>query len=145
MEEVTADLTKELQIVADHIGNDWKRLLRYLSLKDNDLDVVDHDYKADGLIEKAYQGLRKWKQQEGNEATMQKLLAALKTIGRRDVIEKLPAGRPPDIAAGPSVPSHVPYDLTERTVPKQPMSEDIPHSKKRKRLPGFLKTLWKSV
>ncbi|XP_078698059.1 receptor-interacting serine/threonine-protein kinase 1-like [Branchiostoma floridae x Branchiostoma belcheri] len=149
MEGVTADLTTEQidQIVADQIGKAWKRLLRHLGLKDNDLDVVEHDYMNVGLIEMAYQGLRKWRQQEGKEATTQKLVAALKKIGRRDVIDMLPAGRPPD-TTGPGVPSHVPDDLTERTVPKQPMSKGIQgstRSKKRKRLEGFLKTLWKSV
>ncbi|KAI8520658.1 hypothetical protein Bbelb_004120 [Branchiostoma belcheri] len=142
-----ADLTQELQTVADNIGStDWRRLLRRLGLKDNDLDQIHHDYMADGLAEKAYQGLRKWRQREGKKATLQELKAGLEKIRRRDLIDMLSAGRPPDTTAEPSVPSHIQHDdLTERTLPKQPVSDGIPSCSarfnKRKHPPRLLKTL----
>ncbi|CAH1226791.1 RIPK1 [Branchiostoma lanceolatum] len=145
MEGEKTQLTQELLTVAEKIGSkDWKRLLRRLGLTESDLDEIRHDYMADGLVEMVYQGLLKWKQQEGKEATLQKLLAGLEMIRRRDVIVKLPA----DTNIGASELGQIQHDLTGHTVPKQPMSEGIPwsaRSKKRKHLPGFLKTLVKSV
>eukprot|EP00058_Branchiostoma_floridae_P018651 XP_002604140.1 hypothetical protein BRAFLDRAFT_71567 [Branchiostoma floridae] len=138
------DLTQELQTVADYIGKDWKRLLRRLGMKDNDLDLIHHDYMDAGLVEMVYQGLRKWTQQDGERATLQKLLAGLEMIRRRDLVNMLSAGAD----ASPSVLSQIRHDLPEHTVPKQPMSAGIPCSarfKKRKHLPGFLKTLVKST
>ncbi|XP_035685639.1 FAS-associated death domain protein-like [Branchiostoma floridae] len=146
MEGVSEDLTQELQTVADDIGKDWKRLLRRLGLKDVDnvLDQVEHSYKDD-LVEMAYQGLRKWRQQEGKEATLQKLLVALEKICRRDLTDKLFADRAVDTSTERTALTHRPSDPdTEQTVPKQLMSEDTPcsaRSEKQKCLPRLLKTL----
>ncbi|XP_078617483.1 uncharacterized protein LOC144885435 [Branchiostoma floridae x Branchiostoma japonicum] len=147
MEEVTAhDLTQELQTVAENIGSKhWKRLLRRLGLKENELDEIRHDYIADGLVEMVYQGLLKWKQRKGKEATLKNLLAGLEKTGRRDLIDILSTGHAADTNTGRTALSHCHYDPeTEQTVPKQLMSEDIPCSarlKKHSRIPGVLKTL----
>ncbi|CAH1226786.1 RIPK1 [Branchiostoma lanceolatum] len=145
---VTADLTQELQIVADNIeSKHWRRLLRGLGLKDKDLDQIHHDYVADGLVEMIYQGLRKWTQQDGEKATLQKLLAGLEKIHRRDLVIMLSADHFPDTNAGPTAPSHIFHDpVAEHTVPKQPVSgasQQSARSKKRRGLPGLLKTLVK--
>ena len=51
------------------------------------MDNIDADHSA--YREKAWKVLQKWKQKEGNGATVGILINALEEIGRRDVIEKL--------------------------------------------------------
>ncbi|XP_078619668.1 receptor-interacting serine/threonine-protein kinase 1-like [Branchiostoma floridae x Branchiostoma japonicum] len=56
--------TKQLDYVAGNILKDPKCLLRDLGLKDTTIDQGYYDYEKDGIREKLYQGLHKWKEQK---------------------------------------------------------------------------------
>uniref|UniRef100_UPI00398EDF82 receptor-interacting serine/threonine-protein kinase 2-like n=1 Tax=Pristiophorus japonicus TaxID=55135 RepID=UPI00398EDF82 len=79
---VTLDECLEL---AKLLTKDWKGLARYLGLTQSDIDVIDHDYERDGLLEKAYQMLLSWRQQRGKDANRQTVVLGLKKIKRKDL------------------------------------------------------------
>ncbi|CAH3147686.1 unnamed protein product [Pocillopora meandrina] len=69
------------------VGAEWRHLGAVLGLESALMDNIDADHSA--YREKAWKVLQKWKQKEGNGATVGILINALEEIGRRDVIEKL--------------------------------------------------------
>ncbi|XP_006004489.1 receptor-interacting serine/threonine-protein kinase 1 isoform X3 [Latimeria chalumnae] len=69
---------EHLDLLQDNIAKQWKWLARKLGLTQGDIDEIDHDYDRDGLREKMYQMLQKWKMREGLKgATVGKLARVL--------------------------------------------------------------------
>ncbi|XP_051883896.1 receptor-interacting serine/threonine-protein kinase 2-like [Pristis pectinata] len=75
---VTAE---ECMKLAELVNVKWKALARYLGLTNGEIDTIDYDYNTDGSVEKAYQVLCKWKQQQGQKANRAWLVQSLSRIG----------------------------------------------------------------
>ncbi|XP_019629560.1 PREDICTED: receptor-interacting serine/threonine-protein kinase 3-like isoform X1 [Branchiostoma belcheri] len=73
---------KMLQVVASHIGRDWKKLARELDMTEPQIDQIQYDYHHEGLQEITYQMMIKWKQQNGKRATVGKLAQAFSNIDK---------------------------------------------------------------
>ncbi|XP_031573782.1 uncharacterized protein LOC116307647 [Actinia tenebrosa] len=73
--------------ITNDIVHDWKFIGRYLDVEESIIRQIDKDSKT--AREKASQMLIKWKQSNGNEATLEVLKAALQDVGRKDVVRKL--------------------------------------------------------
>ena len=71
----------------EDIGASWRKLGRYLLKRECTLNNIDADFN--GVGEKAYQLLLKWKEESGSGATPQVLFEAMLQIKRRDVAKKL--------------------------------------------------------
>ncbi|XP_070557295.1 uncharacterized protein [Ptychodera flava] len=78
---------RDLQLIADKIGKEWKRLLRVLNIDESDVEEIEESYKT--LKERAFQGLLHWKRKLGSDATLNGLKAALDRVARRDLRESL--------------------------------------------------------
>ena len=74
-------------MICGEIGVNWRDLCAFLGFESALIDNIDVDYSA--YREKAWKVLQKWKQKEGNRATVGILIKALERIGRRDVVDKL--------------------------------------------------------
>ena len=59
-----------MTLVSRHLGKYWKALGRRLELSSGELDQVNADYHVDGLQEKIYQMLEKWRVKKGKDATI---------------------------------------------------------------------------
>ena len=75
--------------VAEKVDVHWKKLLRELRMEDSTIRTVDEENHE--VAEKCFQGLIKWKNCLGSDATTRRLCQALQNIGRRDVINVLVA------------------------------------------------------
>ncbi|XP_013410819.1 receptor-interacting serine/threonine-protein kinase 1 isoform X1 [Lingula anatina] len=82
--------TDDIDLVVQHLGSHWKRLARKLGFQDGQIDVIDSDFAVDGLQEKIYQMLTRWKQKVSTRATAKALAEALCEIGKADVAAVLP-------------------------------------------------------
>ena len=69
--------------VSKRIGKDWKRLARQFML-DTDIDAIEYDNPSD-LKEQIFQFFRKWKQQLGENATVERLSEGLKAAGLQEL------------------------------------------------------------
>ncbi|NWU96511.1 RIPK1 kinase, partial [Upupa epops] len=89
--EDTSVLTeKHLNMVREKLAKQWKHCARKLGFCDPEIDEIDHDYERDGLKEKVYQMLLKWKNKEGSKgATVGKLAKALFGCQRLDLLTNL--------------------------------------------------------
>ena len=65
--------------IREEIGAKWKDVLRKLELKESEIEniCVDHMREPYGVKEAFYQGLLKWKNRFGEEATTKKLCDVL--------------------------------------------------------------------
>ncbi|XP_078400233.1 ankyrin repeat and protein kinase domain-containing protein 1-like [Cetorhinus maximus] len=81
--------SNECMNLAELVNEDWKMLGRSLGLTEGDIRAIDYDYNSDGLIEKAYQVLQKWIQQQGRNANRGKLVFHLKKMKRNDLVMQL--------------------------------------------------------
>ncbi|XP_071837763.1 receptor-interacting serine/threonine-protein kinase 1-like [Apostichopus japonicus] len=70
------------------ISKNWREIGRKLEISDEDLDRIQSD-TTEGRKETVYEMLRKWKQQNGRNATYKRLGDALKKCGRTDLQEDL--------------------------------------------------------
>ncbi|XP_066578942.1 receptor-interacting serine/threonine-protein kinase 1 isoform X2 [Amia ocellicauda] len=81
---------EHLELLRDNLGREWKHCARKLGLTQVEIDAIDHDYERDGLKEKVYQMLEKWKMKEGYQGTtMGKLYRALIDSVKGDLISRL--------------------------------------------------------
>ncbi|KAM5321441.1 receptor-interacting serine/threonine-protein kinase 1 isoform 2-T2 [Glossophaga mutica] len=87
----TTSLTDtHLDPVRENLGRSWKSCARKLGFTESQIDEIDHDYERDGLKEKVYQMLQKWRMREGNKgATVGKLAYALHQCSRLDLLNAL--------------------------------------------------------
>ncbi|GCB76383.1 hypothetical protein scyTo_0015474, partial [Scyliorhinus torazame] len=77
--------SEECMKLATLVNNDWKMLGRTLGLTESEICCIDYDYNVNGLIEKAYQMLQKWIQQQGKNANQRSLMLYLKKMKREDL------------------------------------------------------------
>ncbi|NXJ75017.1 RIPK1 kinase, partial [Trogon melanurus] len=81
---------KHENLVRENLAKHWKHCARKLGFCDAEIDEIDHDYERDGLKEKVYQMLLKWKNREGSKgATVGKLAKALFSCQRLDLLTSL--------------------------------------------------------
>ncbi|NXN98491.1 RIPK1 kinase, partial [Rhinopomastus cyanomelas] len=81
---------KHLNLVREKLAKQWKHCARKLGFCDPEIDEIDHDYERDGLKEKVYQMLLKWKNKKGSKgATVGKLAKALFDCQRLDLLTSL--------------------------------------------------------
>ncbi|KAJ8272636.1 hypothetical protein GJAV_G00091610 [Gymnothorax javanicus] len=79
-----------LDLLRENIGAKWKSCARQLGLTEIEVETIDHDYNRDGLKEKVYQMLEKWRMKEGLVGcTMGRLYQALHGSVRVDVLCQL--------------------------------------------------------
>ncbi|XP_042526305.1 FAS-associated death domain protein [Dipodomys spectabilis] len=72
-----ADLRAAFDIVCDHVGRDWRRLARQLKVSDTRIDGIEERYPR-SLMERVRESLRIWKDAERENATVERLVGALR-------------------------------------------------------------------
>lgn len=80
-------MKKVLNKTAEEIGDDWKKLARELDVKDSAIANINSEDPQ--LYEKAYRVLQKWQQKHGYSGGKEKLIEALREIGRNDLAVKI--------------------------------------------------------
>ncbi|XP_004628516.1 receptor-interacting serine/threonine-protein kinase 1 [Octodon degus] len=87
----TTSLTdNQLNLIGENLGKQWKPCARKLGFTEPQIDEIDHDYERDGLHEKVFQMLQKWRMREGSQgATVGKLAWALYQCFRKDLLNHL--------------------------------------------------------
>ncbi|XP_065649861.1 protein NLRC5 isoform X1 [Hydra vulgaris] len=68
------------------VGVDWRVLGLWLNIKENCIDIIDHD--KPNTLEKAYKMLTMWMEMNDNP-TLEELKTALKNMDRMDLIRKI--------------------------------------------------------
>ncbi|XP_065656843.1 NACHT, LRR and PYD domains-containing protein 7 isoform X2 [Hydra vulgaris] len=68
------------------VGVDWRVLGLWLNIKENCIDIIDHD--KPNTLEKAYKMLTTWMEMNDNP-TLEELKTALKNMDRMDLIRKI--------------------------------------------------------
>ena len=76
-----------MRSICGKVAVNWRDLGTVLGIASALMDKIEADHSA--CRERAWKVLQKWKQKEGNGATVGILIIALEEIERRDVIEKL--------------------------------------------------------
>lgn len=81
---------EHLNLVRQNLGSKWKSCARNLGITDVELDNIEHDYERDGLAEKVYQMLMRWKMKEGLAGcTVGKLCHSLDGFVKADLLVQL--------------------------------------------------------
>ncbi|MBN3315837.1 RIPK1 kinase, partial [Atractosteus spatula] len=81
---------QHLELLRENLGRQWKHCARRLGLTQAEIEVIDHDCERDGLKEKVYQMLEKWKMREGCAgSTVGKLYRALGDSVTDELINRL--------------------------------------------------------
>ena len=70
------DLETFIKALSEHIGTDWKALARALGLSRTDIAAIVYENRF-SLKDQIYEFFYKWKQQEGKDASIQKLVNGL--------------------------------------------------------------------
>jgi hypothetical protein len=73
--------------IAEEFGGCWREMGRYLLKKQCSVENIDADYSK--VSEKAYQILRKWKEEQGCNASVIELFKCFNCIGKEDIAEKV--------------------------------------------------------
>ena len=89
---MVVDLDTFIKEVYDLLGHSWKFVARELGFSKTDIDALEHDNPY-LLKEQIYQMFDQWKRREGNGATSDKLLAAIKSAGGFDEQIKILTGK----------------------------------------------------
>ena len=76
-----------IRLICGEVVQDWRDLGTILGLDSASMDTIDANHSD--CREVARKVLLKWKQREGNRATVRILIRFLEAIARRDVVEKL--------------------------------------------------------
>ncbi|XP_069115181.1 receptor-interacting serine/threonine-protein kinase 1-like isoform X2 [Argopecten irradians] len=72
---------RKLNILAGFIGKQWRRIFRKLGLTEEEIDRLHIDYQAaEGIKTVIYKGLVNWKEKNGREATVGKLVQVVYSI-----------------------------------------------------------------
>ncbi|KAM4687667.1 receptor-interacting serine/threonine-protein kinase 1 isoform 2-T3 [Discoglossus pictus] len=76
-----------LELLRENLSTKWKRFARKLGFRHPEIEEIDHDYDKDGLKEKVYQTLYKWRMKEGSKnATVGKVASALYSMGEMELL-----------------------------------------------------------
>ncbi|KAJ7388344.1 Ankyrin-2 [Desmophyllum pertusum] len=73
-----------LRIVSEKVGHCWKKLVRELNFTEEKIDMIPEDANNDKQ-ECCHKALQTWRQENGEEATIRKLMIALNKAGLADV------------------------------------------------------------
>ena len=73
--------------VSVEIGANWRHLGAVLGLESALMNNIEKDHTE--CYERAWKVLEKWKERNGNGATVEILINALLKIGRKDAVQKL--------------------------------------------------------
>lgn len=79
----------DIEKMALHLGNDWRRLGLKLGFGRGELDAFEYDNQMAGLHEIIYQMLSTWKEKQGIEAYARFVASKLVDIKRADVAKLL--------------------------------------------------------
>ena len=72
-----------LRTVSENVGHCWKTLARELNLNSGRIDMISCEEEDDQ--ERCYKALERWCQENGEEATIRKLMLVLNKLGFADV------------------------------------------------------------
>ncbi|XP_078667214.1 uncharacterized protein LOC144909035 [Branchiostoma floridae x Branchiostoma belcheri] len=82
------ELEAVFDIVQSDLGKDWIRLALKLGLKYNVIEEI-RNMREENLMWRNHTVLEKWRRVSGKEATVDKLLTALKRTGRQDLVDRV--------------------------------------------------------
>ena len=82
------DLDAFIKELSKHIGIDWKALARELGLPKTDVDAIKYDNHL-SMKDQIFGSFYKWKQQEGKDASVQKLIDGLKAANLEEQLKKM--------------------------------------------------------
>ena len=72
-----------LRTVSEEVGHCWKNLARELNLNRGRIEMISEEEEDDQ--ERCYKALERWCQENGEEATIRKLMLVLNKLGLADV------------------------------------------------------------
>lgn len=104
------DLRAAFDIVCDNVGKDWRRLARQLRVSDAKIDGIEERYPRN-LSERVRESLRVWKNSERENATVARLVEALRACRMNlvaDLVEEEQQTRDPQNQSGTTSP--MPWD-----------------------------------
>ena len=78
---------EQLCDISDDVGTCWRQLGPKLKIKASKIHNIDEEYRSNR--DKANALLIMWKEQEGTNATVGRLAAALQNIERKSISDKL--------------------------------------------------------
>ena len=82
------DLEAFIKELSKHIGVDWKALARELGLLKTDIDAIEYDNYL-SMKDQIFEFFYKWKQQEGKDVSVQKLIDGLKAAKLEEPLKKM--------------------------------------------------------
>ena len=82
------DVDAFIKELSKHIGGDWKALARELGLSKTEIDAIEYDNPLN-MKEHIFAFFFKWKQQEGRNASAQKLIDGLKAANLEEQLKKM--------------------------------------------------------
>ena len=82
------DLDAFIKELSKHIAIDWKALARELGLPKTDVDAIEYDNHL-SMKDQIFGFFYKWKQQEGKDASVQKLIDGLKAANLEEQLKKM--------------------------------------------------------
>ena len=82
------DLKAFIKELSEHIGIDWKALARELGLSKTDIDAIEHDNPL-SMKDQIFEFFYKWRQREGRDASIQKLIDGLKAANLEEQLKKM--------------------------------------------------------
>ena len=77
--------TGVIKKVSQKVGSSWRKLARELELKEGTINNISEEEKESDDEERCYVTLQTWCKQEGENATVRKLMIALTRIGKAEV------------------------------------------------------------
>ena len=82
------DIEAFIKELSEHIGIDWKALARKLGLSKTDIDAIEYDNHM-SMKDQIFEFFYKWKQREGKDASVQKLIDGLKAANLEEQLKKM--------------------------------------------------------
>ncbi|NWR04269.1 FADD protein, partial [Paradoxornis webbianus] len=79
---------KPVAVMCDHVGREWKRLMRELGLSEVKLERIEEAYPR-RLYEQLVQALREWQKWKGKDAKASDLIRALRSCRLNFVADKV--------------------------------------------------------
>ncbi|XP_041374530.1 uncharacterized protein LOC121387470 isoform X2 [Gigantopelta aegis] len=76
---------RQLKDISTHTRKQWKPMLRYLGVEDEEIDAIKVDALGLGVPESMYQLLLSWKRDAGDRATVSRLLKALEKSDMKEL------------------------------------------------------------
>ena len=82
------DIDAFIKELSKHIGGDWKALARELGLSKTDIDAIEYDNHF-SMKDQVFEFFYKWKQRQGKDASVQKLIDGLKAAKLEEQLKKM--------------------------------------------------------